>query len=136
MVQSEPGKNNQPLETRDEGLSRFWPRRPELVEMLQHAGIILVIVFSVSSLYALACMPAVEVDNESIRQPVDIIAPPLPDPQQATSSVSDFPPTLPGIARPPRSNRPAPTRQVLQGIETRVKHLAEILPERYPVQRR
>jgi len=137
MVQSGPEKTVSPGRMGDPDPSLFGLRRSELLEMLKHAGIILVVVFSVSSLYALACLPPAELEHGSIRQPVDIAAPPSPVPSESeevtsadTSSLSV--PILPGIARPSRLDQSAHPRRVLLGIETRVERLAEILPDRYP----
>ena len=137
MVQSGPEKTVSPGSMGDPDPPLFGLRRSELLEMLKHAGILLVVVFSVSSLYALACLPPAELEHESIRQPVDIAAPPGPvrsesgDVMSADSS-SRSTPTLPGIARPRGSDLSARPRRVLLGIETRVERLAEILPDRYP----
>lgn len=134
MVQSEPEKN---ASREHPATPRFGLRRSELFEILMHAGILLVVVFSVSSLYALACMPPAEEEHESIRQPVDIAAPPGPVRSESEDvmsvDVSSWStPALPGIALPPGSDLSAPPRRVLLGIETRVERLAEILPDRYP----
>ena len=60
MVQSGPEKTVSPGRMGDPDPSLFGLRRSELLEMLKHAGIILVVVFSVRSLYALACLPPAE----------------------------------------------------------------------------
>ena len=127
MVQTGPGKS-------------AGPGRRELLELLKHSGIMLVLVFSICSLYALACFPPEGMENEAIRQPVDITA------QSATVQEDSDPvftvdsgvlssrsiPALPGIARPRRSEHTTEPRRVLLGIETGAEHLAEILPDRYP----
>jgi hypothetical protein len=116
----------------------IYPGRAELLELLRHAGITLVLVFSFSSLYALACLPPPGVKNEAIRQPVDITASTSPaDPAPVSAVDSGLSSSrsvsgLPGIARPPRSDRPTVPRRVLLGIETRAEYIAEILPDRYP----
>lgn len=134
MVQAEPEKD---ISRDHPEPPRFGLRRSELLEILKYAGILLVVVFSVSSLYALACIPPAEEDHESIRQPVDIAAPPGPVRSESedvmSAGVSSWStPALPGIARPPGSDLSARRRRVLLGIETRVERLAEILPDRYP----
>ncbi|MDP7205160.1 MAG: hypothetical protein QGH11_06320 [Pirellulaceae bacterium] len=127
MVQTGPGKND-------------GPGRREMFELLKQSGIMLVLVFSVCSLYALACFPPEGMENEAIRQPVDIAAPPAtvqedPEPVFAVDSgtlSSHSVPALPGIARPSRSDRTVEPRRVLLGVDTGAEHLAEILPDRYP----
>ena len=116
------------------------PGRRGMLELFKHSGIMLVLVFSFCSLYALACFPPEGMENEAIRQPVDIAAPPATVQEDAgpvfavDSGVlsSRSIPVLPGIARPSRSDRTVEPRRVLLGIDTGAEHLAEILPARYP----